>query len=222
MFMLQDVLVYSFLPPPDVSNTFYLGPASGLISLKKSLLDGATDRYQFSVIASDNSLPARTATATVMVEVQRDRFLPQFVSEPYRKAVALHTQPGTVVFRVRATDQDAVGQMVYKMIGYYSAPGYFMVDSNTGDISVHSSLLTDVTAVYMVRLSFFFSPTTGLSKSVLSTICRLLQLWNIFLMLFSKKKISYCMIWMSFLMWDNCNSNKLIALFFHFAFMSVF
>ena len=187
--MLQDVLVYSFLPPPDVSNTFYLGPASGLISLKKSLLDGATDRYQFSVIASDNSLPARTATATVMVEVQRDRFLPQFVSEPYRKAVALHTQPGTVVFRVRATDQDTVGQMVYKMIGYYSAPGYFMVDSNTGDISVHSSLLTDVTAVYMVRLSFFFFPTTGLSKSVMSTICRLLQL----------KKISYCMIGMNFL-----------------------
>ncbi|XP_041364041.1 cadherin-23-like [Gigantopelta aegis] len=170
----QDVLVYSFHPQTDVTTIFYLGPSSGLISLRKRLLGDSTDVYQFSVIASDKSIPARSATATVIVEIQRDRFLLQFINEPYGEAVSLHTPPGTIVYSVRATDQDLMGEVMYKMIGYFSAPGYFVMDANTGDISVHSSLLTDVTAVYVIGVIAYDSayPTNHASSNVTISVNR--------------------------------------------------
>ena len=65
---------------------------------------------QFQVVASDLGTPSLTASpsATVVINVQRNRNPPIFVNEPYSTSVNFNAAPGTSVFPVLADDADTV------------------------------------------------------------------------------------------------------------------
>ncbi|XP_076458559.1 protocadherin Fat 1-like [Babylonia areolata] len=104
----QDVLQYTMVPKAGVTDFFYLGPSTGLISLRTLLLGQTATRYTFDVLVSDQSDPERTDTATVDVTVIRDTFAPRFINVPYSTVVGFNTAVGTSIFRVTATDDDLV------------------------------------------------------------------------------------------------------------------
>lgn len=62
--------------------------------------------FQFNVVASDQSQPARSATATVIVNVLRSNFPPVFVNTPYSTGASIGIAVGTSIYRVTATDSD--------------------------------------------------------------------------------------------------------------------
>lgn len=153
----QDILAYSIVSQGNISDIFYLGPSSGLISLRTILEGGTINVYQFNVIVSDQSQPAKTDTATVIVSILRDTYAPTFVREPYNTDVSFNAPVGTNIYNVEATDQDQQGSIVYETIGYLAGPGYFNIDSNTGAVTVSASLTTDSSSSYVVRwlLNFY-------------------------------------------------------------------
>lgn len=61
---------------------------------------------QFQVQVSDQRTPERTADATVIVNVIKDRFAPQFIRTPYRSATTENTPDGAIIFSTEAIDQD--------------------------------------------------------------------------------------------------------------------
>jgi hypothetical protein len=61
---------------------------------------------QFTVQASDQRVPERTANTTVTVTVTKDRFSPQFVRTPYRTETTENTPSGAIIYSTEATDQD--------------------------------------------------------------------------------------------------------------------
>ena len=65
---------------------------------------------QFQAVASDQGTPALTASpsATVVINVQRNRNPPIFVNEPYSASVNFNAGPGTSIFPVLANDADPV------------------------------------------------------------------------------------------------------------------
>lgn len=61
---------------------------------------------QFQVQVSDQRTPERTANATVIVNVIKDQFAPQFIRTPYLSATTENTPDGTIIFSTEAIDQD--------------------------------------------------------------------------------------------------------------------
>ncbi|WAQ95445.1 FAT4-like protein [Mya arenaria] len=142
-----DVLRYEFRSLQFGGTTFddfYLGPTSGLISLKS-----------FLVIGRDQSSPERTGTATVRVNVVRSQSPPVFINNaPYTTSINYDTAPGTTIYRQsRARDQDLAGTLRYGLTGqYFSAAFYFMIDEIEGDIMVRNPLTSDTSLTYTLGL----------------------------------------------------------------------
>ena len=84
-------------------------PNTGLIRLKSNL-DLTTDRvstYVARVVASDGGFPSRSATATVLINVLRNLFSPQFSNANFIQVTILETVPvGSFIADLNATDAD--------------------------------------------------------------------------------------------------------------------
>ena len=61
-----------------------------------------------TVVANDNSNPARSGFAEVFITIIRDQFPPFFVREPYAVQISEYTSIGSTVFNVTAIDNDLV------------------------------------------------------------------------------------------------------------------
>ncbi len=61
---------------------------------------------QFTVQARDNRSPERTAESTIIVKVNRNKYLPEFQGQPYRAIMSENDKVGGSVFTVRARDRD--------------------------------------------------------------------------------------------------------------------
>ncbi|KAL8559117.1 hypothetical protein ACOMHN_046165 [Nucella lapillus] len=153
----QDVLKYSVVPRAGGTDSFYLGPSTGLLSLRTLQLGLTTTQYTFDVLVSDQSDPERTDTATVDVTIIRDTFTPQFINVPYNTVVGFNSAVGTSIFRVTATDDDLVGNIEYEINGFFAAPGYFNINPSTGVITIRSDLGTDVATFYLLGVRAFDS-----------------------------------------------------------------
>lgn len=96
-----------------------------------------------TAVATDQRTNPRTASATVIVNVLRNRFRPVFVNTPYGFSHSENTQIGTSQYRVSAVDSDLVGRINYDVIGDGIAPYYYSVNSQTGEITIRNVLTTD-------------------------------------------------------------------------------
>ena len=155
---------------------FYLNPETGVISLRQSLLQTPTNQYQFSVEASDQSNPVRTATAGVIVDIVRDEQPPVFISEPYSTSIIETRTIGSQVYQVTAIDSDLRGSIVYNVVGDFRSPYYFDIDSVDGTISVKSDLRLESSSItsYNLIVTAYdsLSPLKVATATVLITVIR--------------------------------------------------
>ncbi|XP_055954920.1 protocadherin Fat 4-like [Patella vulgata] len=167
----QDVLRYSSTAIPDY---FYLGPTSGLISVRRPLT-GANSIYTFAVTVSDQFNPAKTDVAQVSITITQDTSPPLFVNLPYSRNIPFTQAQGSSIYQVEATDNDIQGSIVYGLSGdYLAAPAYFAVQSITGVISVRNPLTTDSATSYTLGVIAYDSgsPDRRASANVTITIDR--------------------------------------------------
>lgn len=104
-----NTLTYSLIGDDSTPTFFSVEPNTGLIRLKSNL-DLTTDRvstYVARVVASDGGFPSRSATATVLINVLRNLFSPQFSNANFIQVTILETVPvGSFIADLNATDAD--------------------------------------------------------------------------------------------------------------------
>ncbi|XP_078316513.1 protocadherin Fat 4-like isoform X2 [Crassostrea virginica] len=151
----NDQLNYRILSGVPYTDLFYLNPVTGLITLKNLLQGRADTQYRFQVEASDQRTPERTANATVVVNVNKDQFSPQFIRTPYRSQTTENTPNGAIIFSTEAVDQDLREQIEYTVIGDNAAPAFFGVISDKGNITIINQglLRKDVGTSYTLRIT---------------------------------------------------------------------
>lgn len=111
--------------------------------------------WQVTVTATDNVSPnPQFSTATVFVNVLRDRFPPQFTNLPTVIQVQESSNINSTVFTATATDQDLKGTIVYEMIGMFPAQSFFDVNPISGRVFLRNGLLSDSlqTSSYVVSI----------------------------------------------------------------------
>ncbi|XP_036359005.1 uncharacterized protein LOC115211772 [Octopus sinensis] len=148
----HDTLGYSIIPSAGITDYVYVGPGSGLISLRKMLSSSTTNPLEFTVKVSDNSEPEKTATAIVRIQIIKDQFLPVFISAPYSTSINYDVALNTSIFNVRATDADLQGTIQYEIQGILSAPSYFQIDQVTGAVTVKNRIIDDTASSYSLGI----------------------------------------------------------------------
>lgn len=107
----------------NISELFGIFPNSGWIYLRGTLDREARDRYDLTVLASDNGTPSATATTQVTVNVldfnDND---PRFIRQSYEFSVEENLRRGAVVGIIQAKDAD---------LDVNAAIRYSLIPSNT-------------------------------------------------------------------------------------------
>ncbi|XP_046583162.1 protocadherin Fat 1-like [Haliotis rubra] len=130
----------------------------GSIIRRQSLQSIPDTRFYLRIVASDNGVPPKTNTTVVSIIINRNLNTPTFSQLLFTTEIDETTEVGTAVLSISATDQDSVAP--YNTVQYEvnnllsSVPGrmYFMVDRNTGAVSLRCFLESDTsyTGVYTI------------------------------------------------------------------------
>ncbi|KAI0235644.1 Cadherin-99C [Lamellibrachia satsuma] len=155
----KDV-IYTLTGDATALEYFMVDAVSGYISLKKSLaLDpGKRTEYTLTISAKDKGLPTpRLATnrATVKIKVIRNKNAPIFFHDSYSASLAQNKPVGTAVKKVEAKDGDTARDfktITYKIIGDDTAPTYFAVNPESGQITIKATLESDIVELYRIRV----------------------------------------------------------------------
>lgn len=118
----------------EASEVFGIFPNNGWIYLRAALDRETRDRYDITVLASDNGTPSATATAHVIVNVADSNDNdPQFARDSYEFDVEENLRRGAIVGIISATDADLD---VNAAIRYSLIPSNtsFQINSLTGKI----------------------------------------------------------------------------------------
>lgn len=149
--------VYSLVGDSSAMTYFSIDPNSGHIRLKTSLLQDTAQQYTVLVRVTDNAQPQRPAanTATVLVNVLRNKFTPFFLNSSYSRQISENLAVGSSVAQVTALDNDPQNtfeRVHYDIIGDDAAPVYFDIAQTTGTLSVSQSLVGVVESTFYVRV----------------------------------------------------------------------
>ncbi|XP_062611587.1 cadherin EGF LAG seven-pass G-type receptor 2-like, partial [Saccostrea cucullata] len=172
----NDPLNYRILSGSPYTELFYLDPVTGVITLKSVLLGRTENQYTFTVQASDQRTPEKTATANVVVNVIKDQFSPEFIRTPYNVQTTENTPDGTIIFNTEAIDRDLKERIAYTVIGDNAAPAFFGVISDRGNITIINQALLrkDMDTKYTLRLTAHDKryPNNKVNETVTITVKR--------------------------------------------------
>ncbi|RUS82555.1 hypothetical protein EGW08_009685 [Elysia chlorotica] len=148
-----DVVTFSALGLPNTLSLFELF-SSGRIIVKSSLLGLPQNTYQMIVEAKDDGIPARSAQATVTINIIQYPGRPQILTQPCQQTFNENQAVGQFGTRITVQDNPA-GTLVFEEIGQYPAPSFFDIDGN-GIIyltrNVRNSTFRGNTLLYSVRV----------------------------------------------------------------------
>ncbi|KAH8260153.1 hypothetical protein KR026_003918, partial [Drosophila bipectinata] len=132
----------------DVAQHFGIFPNSGWIYLR-ALLDRETrDRYQLTVLATDNGTPTAHAKARVVIRVlDANDNDPKFLRSKYEFRIEENLRRGSVVGVVSATDLD-LGENAAVRYSLLTANSSFQVHPVTGEISTREPLDRELRETY--------------------------------------------------------------------------
>ncbi|KAJ8319080.1 hypothetical protein KUTeg_004171 [Tegillarca granosa] len=157
-----NTLVYSVANSDAAFRTYFdVGVNSGELYVKRSLLGVTQLQYIGVANLQDGGDPPRRANnnASITVNVIRNQHTPYFLNEPYRKDLEQNIGPGVFVLKISANDDDQAGtpfsQVKYRIIGDDSAPTFFGINENTGDITISQTLGGTNTNQYSVRVQAY-------------------------------------------------------------------
>ena len=120
----------------DAVSFFAINATSGVLFTNSSAFDfeGSVTSYTFTVLAEDQGVPMRNATATVLVTVtDTNDHPPEFSRNVYYGKVPENYAIGTIILQVNATDIDTgFGGVVRFGLGVGNGSEYFGIDEETG------------------------------------------------------------------------------------------
>nr|XP_008302668.1 PREDICTED: protocadherin Fat 4-like [Stegastes partitus] len=120
---------------------FSIDPVSGLVRVAAALDRETEAEYNLLVVAEDQGRPARSATATLLVQVSDiNDNAPKFSEAEYQVEVLETEAVGTSVLKLTAADPDegANGKVTYSIIQQSpsSEPAVFELESSSGTLQV--------------------------------------------------------------------------------------
>ncbi|XP_049536500.1 protein dachsous [Anopheles darlingi] len=135
-------------PDEHVSEIFGIFPNSGWIYLRTRLDREVKERYNITVIVSDNGVPTLTATAHVLVTIlDANDNSPSFAKTLYEFEIEENMRRGTAIGMVVATDADAG---INAVVRYSLIPSNtsFQINPVSGEITTRESLDREAKASY--------------------------------------------------------------------------
>ncbi|XP_059674194.1 protocadherin-23, partial [Gavia stellata] len=125
----------------EKSKAFHIDPRTGQICVSQDIdREGDPTTYDLLVKATDGGGLSAQAFVRIEIEDINDN-LPVFEQAVYVTSISSHTQPGTEIINVVATDRDSG---IYGVVTYELVPGefssFFTVDASTGIIYLISAL----------------------------------------------------------------------------------
>lgn len=162
-------LVYEVIGDLSAPTYFQVDKDSGLITLKTSLLPDNTPQYVLRVAVYDSAVPNMKTTATVTINVNRNKQAPFFLDSSYTKVIDPNTAISATVLTIRARDPEN-GNIIYSIVRGNNAENYFFVNPTTGQLLVINSLqpLNQKTLTFQVKATDDGTPAR--SSSILVTI----------------------------------------------------
>ncbi|XP_014894869.1 protein dachsous-like [Poecilia latipinna] len=120
---------------------FFIDPVSGMVSLAAALDRETTAAYELLVVAEDQGRPARSATATLAIQVtDANDNTPRFSQPEYQVEVSETEAVGTSLLTLSAEDPDegANGRVTYSISEQSpsSEPAVFQLDASSGILSL--------------------------------------------------------------------------------------
>ncbi|XP_060647453.1 protein dachsous isoform X2 [Drosophila nasuta] len=132
----------------DLAQHFGIFPNSGWIYLRAALDRESRDRYELTVLATDNGTPAAHARARVLVRVlDANDNDPKFQRESYEFRIEENLRRGAVVGVVTATDLD-IGENAAIRYQLLPANSSFQVHPVTGEITTREPLDRELRELY--------------------------------------------------------------------------
>ncbi|XP_008416259.1 protein dachsous [Poecilia reticulata] len=124
---------------------FFIDPVSGMVSLAAALDRETTVAYELLVVAEDQGRPARSATATLAIQVTDiNDNTPKFSQPEYQVEVSETEPVGTSLLTLSAEDPDegANGRVTYSISEQSpsSEPVVFQLDASSGILSLAQPL----------------------------------------------------------------------------------
>ncbi|XP_058056650.1 protein dachsous [Anopheles bellator] len=135
-------------PDQPVSEIFGIFPNSGWIYLRTRLDREVKERYNITVIVSDNGVPTLTATAHVIVTIlDANDNSPIFAKTLYEFEIEENMRRGAVIGTVAATDADAGINAVVRF-SLIPSNTSFQINPVSGEITTRESLDRESKASY--------------------------------------------------------------------------
>lgn len=126
----------------DLAQHFGIFPNSGWIYLRAALDRESRDRYELTVLATDNGTPAAHARARVLVRVlDANDNDPRFQRDSYEFRIEENLRRGAVVGVVSATDLD-IGENAAIRYSLLPANSSFQVHPVTGEFPLGHKLVS--------------------------------------------------------------------------------
>ncbi|KAF2978670.1 hypothetical protein EK904_010662, partial [Melospiza melodia maxima] len=124
----------------EKSKAFQIDPHTGQIFVSQDI-DREGDPTTYDLLAKATDGGGLSAQAFVRIEIEDiNDNQPVFEQDTYVTSISSHTQPGTEIINVAATDRDSgiFGIVTYELVpGEFSS--FFTVDSSTGSVCVYGS-----------------------------------------------------------------------------------
>lgn len=121
----------------DVYDLFGIFPNSGWIYLRGTLDRETFDRYELTILASDNGTPSATATARVIVNIMdANDNDPKFMQSSYEFTIEENLRRGAIVGVIHAVDNDfdINAEIRYSLIPSNNS---FQINEITGEFFKH-------------------------------------------------------------------------------------
>ena len=134
---------------------FSIDQQSGVISLDVSLDYEQVIFYDVAVVASDQGFPSLTATARLMVYIEDiNDNAPLFDPEDYSTSFPEDFGIGTTILQVVASDLDSgTNAIVTYQIVAGNTEGIFVIDDETGEISLANPVDFELQSLYTLTVS---------------------------------------------------------------------
>ncbi|KAG7999610.1 Protein dachsous, partial [Nibea albiflora] len=156
---------------------FAVDPVSGMVTVAGALDRETKTEYDLLVVAEDQGRPARTATASLLVQVSDvNDNAPKLSKAEYQIEISETESVDTVLLILSAEDPDegANGRVTYSIFKQSppSEPAVFKLDSSSGSLQLAKTLVNSEVKVYslIVQASDGGSPSLVVNGSVVVTV----------------------------------------------------
>ncbi|KAG9480025.1 hypothetical protein GDO78_011832, partial [Eleutherodactylus coqui] len=153
---------------------FLLDETTGWLSLSATVDREIQEHYTLTILATDNGNPALYATQIVTVTVTDvNDVLPTFKQGLYEASIAENLEPGQLVMKVEAEDNDSG---VNAALTYHILPGvahgYFRINPDTGELITAASFDREKQEQFIIKVLVTDggSPSFSSSATIVCTV----------------------------------------------------